>query len=351
MSDHVSGAGRDITDDWHHLTVLYAEVQHLIVIDAHLLSDTKLRSVLQLAVTTNTTLWLLLHTQHYTQDQHAELTSWPTSRMPARRFLRRFTDLHPPTDDTADPCGVRVPRSDFPTFRADCHTMLNADEFTAVDRQYVDAWQAAAAWIDEREDTDEDELADWLRTQLDGCATVDEMQVTLRATQAAFFGAGWLLKVDLDGFLGANDRVHTPAARSPQTWRRLRVSRQSHRRTACVLAAAGLSLDQMHQLHVGDVADDGSHITVDGRQVTIEEPAQPLLRQHVLHQQTLGHDDDGLLLTRISNGKPLSDHQLKRAITDPLLEAGVALINGQVVRRTPDPRRWTRRRGISITQL
>lgn len=51
------------------------------------------------------------------------------------------------------------------------------------------------------------------------------------------------------------------------------------------------------------------------------------------------------------DGQPLSDYQLARAVTEPVLEAGVALLNGQVVRRTTNDAHWTRRQGISLQQL
>lgn len=350
VSNDVSGTGRDVTADWHHLMVLFTQVEDLIVVDSHHLSPTKLRAVIQMAIVTDTSLWLLLHTQHYDTDQHTELAAWPMRRTPARRFLRQFAGRQHADSDVLGDERVRVPRSDFPTFRSDCLSMLNAEEFEQVDDRYRRAWQTTLELTADGTDLDEDDVAAWLRTQLDECATADQMQTVIRAIQATLFTAGWFLKVDLDAFLGAHDHVHTPAARDAETWRRLRAYRQTYRRAVCALAAARLSLDQMRTIQLRDVANDGATVEVAGTHVDTEPAAQSMLRNHITYQQSLGRHAEDLLLSDEA-GQPLSDHQLKRAITEPLLEAGVALVNGRVVRRTPNPTSWMRRQGLSLTQL
>lgn len=252
---------------------------------------------------------------------------------------------------------MRVPTSDFPTFRADCRRLLEPDAFAAVDHRYLETLEHARTWADSEyatldvrdDDTAEDAVALWLRDRFDDCATADQMLTVVRATQVALFEAGIYLQVDIDAFLGANHRVHTTATRSAETWQRIAAYRQPYRQAACALAAANLSLDQMHKLTLVDLNDDASTVTVDNRTVTVEPNARRGLQLLPLERQIHGATDNDPLFAD-ENGEPLSDRKLTLAVTDPLTECGVALLNGQVVRRTQQPNRC-RRKAISIQHL
>lgn len=248
---------------------------------------------------------------------------------------------------------MRAPQVDFPVFRAVCRDQLDPDDFALVDDRYVTTHHDTQTWHDQQNDpgaVDEDAFATWLRGLLDRCSTADQMLTTIRAVQACLFVNGWFVQVDLDAFLGANQRVLTSAARDEETWRRLRAYRQPYRQAVCAMAAAGLSIDQMRATRLSDVDVHAIHVLVDGIPITIEPPAREGLLSQVHHQRILGFEDDQPLLTD-SDDNPLSDYQLRRAVKEPLLEVGVALLNGKVVVRTIDERHWARRRGVSLQHL
>lgn len=119
--------------------------------------------------------------------------------------------------------------------------------------------------------------------------------------------AGWFVKVDIDAFLGAHPTVHTPGARTGETWRRPRAHRQTYRRGTYAVTAAGLSLNQMRRFRLQDVTRDGSTVTVHGSEVEIEMPGRWTLTDHVLNQRSLGRDESDPLLTD-DDGQPPSDH-------------------------------------------
>lgn len=91
-------------------------------------------------------------------------------------------------------------------------------------------------------------------------------------------------------------------------------------------------------------------VSVGDRTVTVEEAARPALRSQAVHRLSLGRTANDVLLADV-DGEPLSDYQLARAVTEPVLEAGIALLNGQVVRRTTNAAHWTRRQGTSLQHL
>lgn len=367
VSSDVSGAGRNASDDWELVALHYHQhqIRTLLVLEAHDLDNYLTGKLLELAATLDLQVILVAHPSRRGELPDL-LDAWPHERLDRDQFratwLTPDPTKHPATEQeegtSAGDVDVRVPTSDFPTFRADCRRLLEEDAVEAVDHRYLETLEQARTWADtehdilavREHDAAEDVVALWLRDRFDDCATADQMLTVVRATQVALFEAGIYLQVDIDAFLGANHRVHTAATRSPETWRRIAAYRQPYRQAACALAAANLSLDQMHQLTLTDLNDDASTITVDDRTVTVEPDARPCLQLLALERQIHGATDNSPLFAD-ENGEPLSDRQLTLAVTDPLTECGVALVNGQVVRRTQQPNRWTRRQGISIQHL
>lgn len=353
ISGDVAGVGRNDTDDWQlaHLHLAHRNIRHLIVIDSHLLNSYELQHIIELTYATATDLWLVAYPDHVTDEHLKTLARWPATTEDPELFASRFLQdpAATPADKADSDLQVRVPATTFLTFRADVRELLDTDEHAAVEERYLAAHRAASE-LAANDTLDEDTVAAWLTRQLAQCATVEQMLTTVRATQAQLLVAGWYLQVDLDAFLGANQQPHTAATRSRETWRRVGAYRQPYRTAACALAGANLTLQQMRELRIADVADDASHVTVDGQQVPIETDAQTYLALQRLARQIDGAQPDDVLLADQA-GTPCSNNQLKRAVTDPAAELGVALISGQVVRRTVNPSYWTRRQGLSVQPL
>jgi hypothetical protein len=119
-----------------------------------------------------------------------------------------------------------LPTVEFTTFRAACHRHLSPREFTHVDELYLDAAERADVWMNQHEPLREQglrgfggALAAWLRdTHLGPCTDPGAALITLRATQAALFVRGVLLRWDPAALgadpaarlRGALDRRHRP---------------------------------------------------------------------------------------------------------------------------------------------
>lgn len=97
-----------------------------------------------------------------------------------------------------------LPAADFPTFRAACRRHLGPREFDTLDRLYQHAAARTDAWLGEHHHLREagreavgGPLAAWLRDdQLGPHSRTARALVTLRATQAALFVGGVLLRWD-----------------------------------------------------------------------------------------------------------------------------------------------------------
>lgn len=154
-----------------------------------------------------------------------------------------------------------VARDDFVTFRAACWRRLDPGGRRTVDDRLVavanrlldqlaagpepDCWQAGAL----------------LETQLSEAVDQDDVIVILRATQLAFFEAGYLLQADTAAVCDAS-RLIINAHRSPAQAAALR------RLTDPVLAAIGaltactpLDSHRLANLDLGSVDDDGGYVS------------------------------------------------------------------------------------------
>jgi transcriptional regulator with XRE-family HTH domain len=201
------------------------------------------------------------------------------------------------------PAGLALPTVDFAVARAEAHKRLPTHLLAGYERLWTRAWQAtddlarpAGASLDDLQ------FAAHLQGLLDDCHNLPEMTVTCQAAQAALAVNGWrLASFDLAGLLTRLAHRPTPAQRTPAHWRRLHAFRRPWRPAAVALYAAGLTVDQVHDTNIGDVAVDGSTVQVDDRTVHIPVHGRPFVRAQLrcrdrVHAQGrhpfIAHDED-----------------------------------------------------------
>jgi hypothetical protein len=361
-----SGAARDEGLDWllAHAWLAAHQVRDLIIGHVEWLSPALITEVALLAAGTGSRLWLL--TEPSLNDaQHETLTSWQPGSISWRDFAAQFPDVALFTSAaTADDAGTgapvagpehgfptTLPAEDFPTFRAACRRVLAPAQFAQVDALLAAKTARLARHLDEHPDaTTPPAIADYLHQCYRNLPTETELLTATRAAQIVLFTRGWFLQVDTAGLLATAADTPRPGARTPHHWRRLGVYRQPHRGSICALAAADLDLTQMAGLTIADVAEDGSSITIDGRQRSVETGAQVYLRAQLPIRGATGATPGSPLLTR-ADGQPLAARAMADIINQARTDTGLAVTSRRVARERPRADRWFTRWGVSLQPL
>lgn len=351
----VSGAGREETLNWEVLAawLLAHGVEHIVLVDAQWLRRSMLEDVIDLAAVTGATLWLVA--QYPLEDQYEEAVGyWPIEPATPMDLATMLEATRSEVQPATEPDFPEVPSDNFVSFRSQARRQLDEDAFALVDERYRSAFGAAVEWFAHNMGSiSEPSVLSLIRAQLHACACADEMMTVLRGIQAAAFRAGWLVSVELARLVATAERAAAAAIHSPATWVRLRAYREPFRGAACALAACELSLDAMSLMTLADVAADGSNVQADtgGGVVTVEVPegASIYMRALVQHRVIQGASEDDLLFVR--DDTTLESKYLADAIRCPITEVGVPLYSQQVERADLDPKRWSRRWGLSVQEL
>jgi hypothetical protein len=274
------------------------------------------------------------------------MAAWAGEPLAAARFaeLWRTRRLPRPTPAGSTPTSYpRVPRADFPTFRAACRDLLSPPDFALVDARYVAAFAQAQERLVQ---PTPDSVGAYLRTELGACASADELLVVLRAIQAALFRAGWLLQVALGSFLALMEREPRLATRGDAAWARLRPYTDPLPGALTALRASGLDVADLPRVTVGAIAADGSAIDYRGEHAPVEEPARVYLRAQRALRLTDGATSREPLFWRREGA--ISEVLALRALRRPMSQIGVALASA-----TPQTKAkgWLRENGLTLTPL
>lgn len=315
-SDDVTGAGRPGEGDWTLVAVwLNAhQIRHLYIQHAWTMPLTVLEAVTDLADRTGCTIWLVGDTPY--TDRHANVLAARGSSEPitGEEFNAAWADLTPAPARTPNATlqppdwPARVPDDDFTTFRTTCRDLLSPDQFRLVDHYFRDQVTTAVGEVQAAVtagEVTEEHVAARLHSEWEATPSLAHYLTFLRANQVAFFHSGYYLQVDLDQLVGTAGTMPRRALRSAETWERLHAYPEPHRATICALAAAGLGVEQIHQVTVnGYQPGTGTVRLPDGTTVDIEPDARIYLTaQWHLRMLTGARDGDPLITG--SRGKPL----------------------------------------------
>lgn len=140
------------------------------------------------------------------------------------------------------------------------------------------------------------------------------------------------------------------AVSSPATWRAVRAYRQPYRGAITVLVALGIGVADALKIPVAGVDASGrTVVTRCGGAYEVPAGAEVFLRAMRIERELDGARPDAPLLTR--RGGPISDRSLVPAVNDVTMDLGVALVAGQVQRRTPEARQWLRQHGFIVRDV
>ena len=194
-------------------------------------------------------------------------------------------------------------------------------------------------------------VAGWLQAQWETTESMAAYVTLVRATQVAFFRAGWHLQVDLDQLIGTAATMPRRALRTPELWHRLRGYPEPHRGAICALAAAGLSVDRIRHLSVGSVSPGtGTVLLPDNAPVQVQAEAQLFVTAQVQLRHLQGANDRDLLFPNRLN-KALSGSAIAQVINDARRELGVAVAPDRLDRKPVTGDRWFTRWGVCLQEL
>lgn len=160
-------------------------------------------------------------------------------------------DTDPVTVSAVDWNTVAVPESEWPTFRYDARRLLEPDVFAAIDAHYVRALDACRAALTTITEPGEDSTRALLVRLIDDTTKKAEAIAVFRAAQAAYFEAGYNLRVDVHEALTLLAKSKAVAF-TPDDWRSLRAYRVPARAAACVLYGAQLPATDIANFTLAD---------------------------------------------------------------------------------------------------
>jgi hypothetical protein len=334
----LAGKGRNQHEDITLATIWLRahRARDLVITDAQRLHPKILGTFCRLAVDAEVHLWLLhrpptsdafLHALDRRTDATTGLADVPLPLIVATTPVA--VSPYPP-----------VPRHDFHLFRAVCDSDLPGDDRTRVLTDLDDAAARAYQHLAEH-GADAAAVADLVDEILTDAPDDNRLITEIRALQLAAWHHDLFVAVDLDTLLNSEER---PTLSLGDVDDALAVYRQPHRILACALTRRGHPIDDITELRLGDVQDDGRLCTVGGRHAELPASiaraayAALLLRQHV------GADDTDSLI-------PYSAQTLAATLTDATNDIGIHVKGRRAERTRPKRTAYLRRLGITIARL
>ncbi|MFE2864916.1 hypothetical protein [Embleya sp. NPDC059259] len=259
--------------------MLVDRVEELVVDRAHLLPTGATIALAELAARVGARLWLMWSTPDHPQPLLDELADIGCDveaitlpdfyqRLPLPARHTRWTSWsHPsphvwPDDERGR---VLLPAHDFPLFLDVCRATLRAADFVGVRAEYDHEFHDTTRWFDSHRALDPADLAATLAFRLRDhriapAPSPEHALIRLRATQAALFLKGWLLRWQPQ-LLGQSSAGRLLGVLTPDIAERLRATA-----TPQAAAATALSLhlctgtDGFGDITMGDTRPDGFHL-------------------------------------------------------------------------------------------
>lgn len=178
-----------------------------------------------------------------------------------------------------------LPNVEYWTFYATARRQMPPDQFAPIHDLYVDTMHRIKTWLDEHTDT----LAPVtvagahtvIKTLLEEQPTFDQVTVVVRAAQAAFHNAGWLLTVDERELRNGLVR-HQPTNTLPHLFERLRAYHEPSRAATVALYLANATPAAIRATTIDDLAQWRHNPDQPVADITVPDEAAPFLRAALL---------------------------------------------------------------------
>ena len=250
-----------------------------------------------------------------------------------------------------------VPADDFTLFRASCRDHLNAGDFATVDSCWWAAFAAARAWVSAAGALDEEVVSAYLRDRMTSVASYGEVLTTIRATQAALFHAGWLVKVNHERFTGSalQEPYGLLTAANAAALRGFVPPRLAAAATLAMVLRTPTEL--LTGLHLQDLDEDGAAVRALNGEFEIPGPFRSFLRALWLERVGQGaHAESPLFLApdgkKRNEDAPMTPAAMRRTLKLVTRETGLLVVREfSSLKLNPSAQNWNQRYGVSVAKF
>jgi hypothetical protein len=228
-----------------------------------------------------------------------------------------------------------LPRDDFPFFLEACDRILSPEDSKRADRIVAEGRRTADRWLEghvswgapePRRPSRERTLA-FLRS-LSDCEDSEEALARMRGAQIALFFDDLLVEIDAPAFVAAHRAVRREISRlDHHAIALLRAHSSPTIASAGVLAlCAGAGSRLLATLKIGDLTQDGSEARVDGRVVSVPEPARSMIRAQLRsrHMEE-ARPEDAFFMSSARPGHGAAASALRRIVERVGAQTGLAM--------------------------
>lgn len=222
--------------------------------------------------------------------------------------IPRGLSLQPSRMEHVSP--VTVPGTDWLTYRADCRDQLPADQFEPLDKHYRAMLDHASQTLTDLGVRDgegasltEQQVQDILKFVVHASANTEEAITGFRAAQAAFFRAGYNLRIDVDRLIAILGHTRSPNY-TDADWRALRAYRDPARPAICTLYGHHIPVDAISRFTLHDAREALISGVLAGQ--TLRPEARVFIYAHLLHRRMEGADDTSPFIAMKTIGAALT---------------------------------------------
>ena len=291
-------------------------LRHLVVWDAHRLPPTLWKELEAVGGATSGRVWMVVR-----PESKGPVGSGGAAPCTPTDLLAQIP-VPPDGGEASLDDAVVLPRESFLTFRWACVQRLRREQFSQVDKVYMEAHWATRTWLEARrwnDRPDRTEVVGQLRALISQSRSSTETVVRLRAAQAAYFRDGVLVQLD-DARPLTRPEVPAAGVTLPLAARLRRLVTPAW---ACALAltmTAGLTATDLVRLRVGAL-HGGTLLSIDGETVEVPAHAAGVVRAQLLTRaEAAAADGDPLF---VHAGERLESARLGRQLENAARLAGV----------------------------
>ncbi|MGZ4417552.1 MAG: hypothetical protein ACXVRV_05185, partial [Gaiellaceae bacterium] len=323
--------------------------EHLVVRGSHLLGPKNLRRLCTLTTACGVTTWLL--DELHVNDGHGMARyGLVTSDSNVAGFLAARA-LSPTTKlEDAPRSFAAVPDVHFLSFLTAARELLPPEDFDTLLPGYRHALTTTRDWLLATEDATEEAFARHLHDLTAHTPDLNLLTVLARGAQAGAFVAGWHARVDVNRFAHRGASQVLPVTLRPEDWRALDALLRPADAATCVLAALGVTVNDIATITPVQVSDDGNVVTINGEASEVPAEGRHLLvAQHV--HRNLVQPESAHFLAAGTKDPAVTPKRVGALLYTVARDTGVVLRARNTARSASKESRWTHRLGVSLTRL
>jgi hypothetical protein len=355
------GTGRNAGRNWRRVSdwLVGLNARDIFVSRIQLLAPQEWQLLIELALETETRLWLIVQQEHLRGSHQELIDTWPVADMSWDEFEQMWTEKSVAAETEADKSSrsrrqpvlfPMIPDDDFTSFLAVCDRVLAAEDAERVERAFDHGSDSASKLLG----AGQVELwAECVRELVSNLSSVREALARVRGAQAAFFLAGWWLRLDLRLF---ELRWETQSQLELTDELAVAFSRYPAPQWAAIALLRVATHDSPHSLAELSIAD-GERLMADNSADFAARTMAVSVGAHVASRARDGADASASLFVKEGNSSgtadtrsPLEARGVQRILRGIGDEIGLELVERKSSRVEND-REWARRRGFAMRTL